>query len=134
MPRLISTHEDPYRRRFTFPKYNGTVTVLEKPGLMRYLPEFADWSRDMHEITALEYEQAAITARAMHETALSGYLRAYGDGDGRFISGGGRVHWPGQVIASLGDMARRVTALEDTARAHWKAAGRRAPLLFTRAR
>jgi hypothetical protein len=123
MPRLVTDSPDPYSRRFTFPKWNGTVNVLHEHRLMRYLPEFAGWTKADHVTRALAFLAKARAADRLYRLRVSHALKTYGD-HGPLISGVVREHFPEDVKRDLRQTAHVYTFALDASLAHWQA-GRR---------
>lgn len=113
---------DPYARRFTFPKWNRTVTVEDEPRLFRRLPEFANWTKARHKAVAREYKAIAAVDRAIYGQCVTIAERLYGT-DGPLISGVHRDHYPEDTKETLRYFARRVGDFSSKSLAHWAAAG-----------
>ena len=115
---------DPYKRRFTWPKWNRTVTVCDVYQLFRHLPEFAGWTRGRHEAIAYDYLAQAIASRRVLADILTRYEKVYGT-QGPLIAGGIRDHWPAHAKDFVRAEWNRINAWTDQSIAHWQAAGRR---------
>lgn len=115
---------DPYKRRFGMPKWNRTITVADDHRLFARLPEFAGWTRAEHLARATSQLSHAITCKLQWRRQVETALQAFGDGSGVLISGIVRDHFPGEVKDRLRELAQRSTSLQDTAYAHWRAAGK----------
>src|SRR5687767_14966046 len=84
--------QNPYRRLFTYPKWNRLVRVTDQHQLFGRLPEFATWSKTDHERAACAY---LLTAKALDSAwgnALPIFAQLYGEGNGVLISGVYRDH------------------------------------------
>lgn len=114
---------DPYRRRFTWPKWNRTVTAIDVPQLFRRLPEFASWTRARHEALSRAYLDQYLADCAVYADLLTRYERIHGTA-GSLISGGFYSSWPEYARDSCRYMARRTSDFADRSFAHWQAAGR----------
>ncbi len=115
---------NPYERRFTFPKWTRTVTVLDEHRLFARLPEFSGWSKARHEQTARDYLAAMRDTRTLHNAILAIYERHLGT-DGPLISGGFREPWPDYAKDYCRYHAQRTTEFSAMSLAHWQAAGKR---------
>lgn len=113
---------DPYKRRFTYPKWTATITVCQEHRLFSRLPEFAGWTREQHAQTA---ENNLIIAKAedgQYGELVSYGLRLFGEGDGRLISGCYRSHWPELFKNTLRTLAHSSGEHYSRSLAHWYAA------------
>ncbi|HXU02810.1 MAG TPA: hypothetical protein VN903_17715 [Polyangia bacterium] len=123
MQETIAPDPNPYTRRFRFPKWNGTITVLQEPRLFRRLPEFSHWTKLQHVQAAQDY--LAYATAYLHTGAS---LVQYGDKtygtDGPLISGGFRPHWPEPLKDAIRLHLHGATTFHDQSVAHWRAAGR----------
>ena|SRR5215467_2722461 len=115
---------DPYKRRFTWPKWNRTVTVLDVHQLFARLPEFTGWTADRHLQASRDYLNVAHSYRQCQSDLIARGSRLYGD-DGALIAGGFREHWPDALKDAIRVHAHGATDFSDKSLAHWQAAGRR---------
>ena len=123
--RLARENEpDPYRRRFPFPKWNGTVTVLQKPRLFARLPEFDTWTRERHEQVAREYLNMAACYSATANRLADYFVGVYGT-DSALIAGGFREHWPDAAKDAMRVHNYGASDFYDKSLAHWQASGKR---------
>lgn len=119
-----TTETDPYRRRFGLPKWNRPATVGDDHRLFARLPEFAGWTKDEHETRATSQLRHSITLHGQWQRQAADALRAFGDGNGVYISGIIRDHFPEDVKTRLRELSHRSSELSTTAYAHWRASGR----------
>ena len=123
MPKLLQDSPDPLARRFSFPKWNRSVTVLDEPSLFSRLPEFADWTRDRHLAAAIDYLSIATVTSRMHAQIVRTGEDSFGT-DGALISGGFRDHWPSATKDAIRTLAQASSDQVDRSLAHWRASGR----------
>jgi hypothetical protein len=121
MPRLIDNSPNPYDRRFTFPKWNGTVTVLQEHRLFRYLPEFQQWTAQEHVREARYALQASYTLRTAYYALVQSAEATYGN-HGPLISGIVRGHFPEETKTILRTLCRAFNRESERSLAHWYAA------------
>lgn len=114
---------DPYARRFTYPKWTRTVTVLDVYQLFRRLPEFSSWDKARHERVAREYLIHALVHQRVQTDVLTRYAAVFGD-HGPLISGGFRDHWPDVAKDNARMLARQLDTFMSRSIAHWQASGR----------
>jgi hypothetical protein len=124
MPKLITDSPDPYARRFTFPKWNGSVTVLQEPRLFRFLPEFASWSKAKHAEVSAEYLATAVAGQRIYHAEVRRACETYGD-HGPLISGIIHDHFPDPIKDDLRTLNRAYQDHVYKAHAHHRAAGKR---------
>jgi hypothetical protein len=112
---------NPYDRRFKFPKWNGTVTVLQEHRLFNRLPEFQTWTKAQHHREALYAIQSARILRTAYYDLVAQAESIYGD-HGQLISGVIRDHFPDTVKDTLRSLCRQISRESDRSLAHWYAA------------
>lgn len=114
---------DPYLRRFGLPKWNRTVTVADVYTLFARLPEFNGWTADDHHTRAVSQLQQSITLHGQWKRLAEDALREFGDGNGVYISGIIRDHFPEDTKTRLRELAHTSSSLSATAYAHWRQSG-----------
>lgn len=125
MPVLKTFDPDPYRRRFTFPKWTRFVTVCDEPALFGMLPEFAGWRKADHVRRSDELMAAGKECADLRSAVIDAALEEYGS-HGSLISGCVREHFPELVKDRLRSLAVAQNDAFDRSLAHWRKAGRRA--------
>ncbi len=113
---------DPYRRRFTFPKWNRTVTVTDEPSLFARLPEFTGWTSQRHQNIAHEYAVLSTVEDKMHADIVKRAEAVWGS-HGPLVSGIVRDHFHDAVKDALRHLAHSASDYLGKSLAHWKAAG-----------
>lgn len=119
------SERNPYARRFPYPKWNVTVTVLDEYRLFPRLPEFTGWTHAQHVAVAIEYLTLAHITNGMYGATCDAMIRAFGDGSGVLVSGVYRDHFPETVKTDLRTLAHTATDYHARSLAHWQASGRR---------
>lgn len=124
MPRLVENHESPYSRLFTFPKWNGYVSVLQEPRLMRYLEEFRGWTKEDHLSKSILFMVHELSLREKVGEKLTELEKKYGR-IGSFLSGGMWESFPQEERVKVWELWGKINFYHDASLSHWIASGKR---------
>ena len=118
-----ATERDPYRRKFTSPRWTRLVTVLDEPRLMNRLPEFAEFDKARHMEVSREYLELAHAYQDIVAILTDRAFQLYGD-HGPLISGCVREHFPDATKDVLRVHNHGASDFASKSLTHWLAAGK----------